>query len=76
MTQSRISLLENDRADPSLLEVEILALGLDVTPGWLAFREGGEAVSAGLHFESPETHELPAREAVAGKGTKKQRGTR
>lgn len=40
MNQSRVSQLENGRADPSLEEVEVLARGLGITPGALAFGEG------------------------------------
>lgn len=38
--QSRVSTLRNGRAEPSLEEVEMLALALDVSPGWLAFGKG------------------------------------
>ncbi len=41
--QSRVSTLRNSRADPSLEEVEILAAGLGVSPGWLAYGQGGAA---------------------------------
>jgi transcriptional regulator with XRE-family HTH domain len=53
MTQPRVSTLLNGRADPSLEEVEMLALGLGVSPGWLAF-DGREAPVAKPPPSEPE----------------------
>lgn len=76
MNQSRVSLLENGRADPSLFEVEILALGLGVTPGFLAFGERQEARQGLDEYEVAEPLPMSVMEKRESQAVRKAKAKR